>query len=241
MTATGHRRTGFIHCVDDAGVEARHSASMIVRFPDGPDRADAAGERPPRLSTDLPAEWLAGAADLLATPLLLLRGDAGLVHANRAGREALDGGVPLRLDADGRVAAAAAADRAALREALRRAAGGRRQLVRGTAAPGTFLGTLTPLDGTAEPLLLLALVQRGLPDLDAFAAVHRLSAAEARVLRRLAAGERTAQIATALRLAEPTVRSHVLSLRRKTGHASVNALLRAVAALPPIAPLPRRG
>jgi DNA-binding CsgD family transcriptional regulator len=44
------------------------------------------------------------------------------------------------------------------------------------------------------------------------------------------------EIARELAISATTVRTHVLALRRKTGHASLAALVQTLARLPPVAP-----
>ena len=203
--------------------------------------------------TALDAHLLGQMADTLAWPLLVLRDDATLVHANLAARRLLAGGQPLRQTADGRLCAADAARQAAWTDALAAAA---RQRQRGVlrwagagGSPGASL-TLAPLpggrnrddiaaDGGAVPVLLaITLADNQAADLPAFAAQRGLSTAEGRLLPRLALADSSAQAAAALGLAPATVRRQTASLRRKTGHRSVADLVRAIALLPPTAVMP---
>ena len=183
-------------------------------------------------------ELLGLMADALAWPLLLLRADGGLLHANLAAREMLQRGRPLRLSPRRQVVPAAAQYRDALAGALLEVAdSGAGCALHWAAADAPFSATLARLDAGASPLLLLALARtdggRGM--LDAFAALHGLTAAESGVLRQLAGGASSTRAAAALGVSTATVRSQTLSLRRKTGHASVAALLRSLASLPPLA------
>jgi DNA-binding CsgD family transcriptional regulator len=183
------------------------------------------------------AQLLAQVADALVWPLLLLQRDGGLLHANHAARQMLRRGQPLRLSARQQVQATPAGQQAHFAAALEAAfEAGPQQLLQW---PG-FTATLTrlPPDGPHEAPVLLALATPDgrASDARAFAAMHRLSEAETRVLQRLALGESSSRAAVALGVTPATVRSQTMSLRRKTGHASVAELLRALAAMPPLGP-----
>lgn len=188
------------------------------------------------------AATLALVADALAWPLLLLRDDASLLHANRAARQMLRRGQPLLISTQRVVAPADPRRRDAFAKAvLAVAAGGGPTLLRWAPRGGFdhFAATLTALSGVDgdQPGVLLAggLDSARATDLRAFADAHRLTRGETRVLERLARGESSASAAAALGLAAATVRAQALSLRRKTGHASIAALLHALAELPPLA------
>jgi DNA-binding CsgD family transcriptional regulator len=190
----------------------------------------------------LQAATLALAIDTLAWPLLLLHGDGELLHANRAAATLLRRGHPLRLTHQ-RVQPSDEAQRSAFRAALAAVLEGAAPVRlhwagdEDRAAASARLSALRP-DPGQEPVLMLTLApEAGLgADLTAYAAAHGLSATETRVLQRLALGESSARAAAALGLRATTVRTHALSLRRKTGHASLGALVHALARLAPIAP-----
>lgn len=195
-----------------------------------------------------PAAVLAQMSDALPWPLLLLRRDCVLVHANLAARQLLHRGQPLKLDAARRVQAVTAAQQADFAAAVQ-APGpvvlrwpGAQPL---PALPGhggcsimfrPLAGNGDALDGGAVLVLLEASSARH-ADLQAFAQLHRLSAAETRVLAHLSQGHSAGQTAAALGTRPATVRSQVASLRRKSGYATVAALLRGLAAMPPLATL----
>jgi len=191
-----------------------------------------------------PAQVLALVSDALAWPLLLLRRDGSLIHANLAARQMLAERRLLTLQHKGRVLPADSARRsefqAALAAALQGAAGEPPQQLQWALPTGRISVSVTALRGPADdrPMLLLALSpeQGRLADLHAYAAIHGLSDAETRVLLHLARGDSSAAAAAALHVSAATVRSQTVSLRRKTGHPSVAALMRALAALPPLAP-----
>ena len=81
--------------------------------------------------------------------------------------------------------------------------------------------------------LLMAIAENNGPDLVAYADAERLSAPERRVLQGLAAGRKPATLAAELGVTLNTVQRHTTALRRKTGYASVAALLMAIGRLPP--------
>lgn len=193
------------------------------------------------------APALARMADLLAWPLMLVDEHGALRHANRAARRLLRAGKPLRLLPNQQLQPAAAAWRAEFAGALEAAALGQPGVLRWPGRPLGFQGTLQALNelnelnrpadrGARTTLLLLALAPAsGLtPDLAAYGAAHRLTAAEQRVLSLLARGRNAAQAAADAGVAVSTARSHIASLRRKTGHTSVAALLLDLNRLPPV-------
>ncbi len=194
-------------------------------------------------SPALQAATLALAIDTLAWPLLLLHGDGMLLHANRAATTLLRRGRPLSLVSSQQVQPADEAQRTAFRAALIAVLEGAAPVRLHWAgdddrAPTSArLSALRP-DPGQDPVLMLTLApEAGLgADLSAYAAAHRLSPTETRVLQRLALGESSARAAAALGLRATTVRTHALSLRRKTGHVSLGALVHALARLAPIAP-----
>lgn len=186
------------------------------------------------------AEILAQVADALAWPLLLLRRDGTLLHANLAARRLLQSGAPLELSPWQHVLPSAVSRRAEFAAALEASASTlARGMLHWTEARSSLTATLAPLEAmdTLDPPLLLALSAGGRgADIDAFATLHGLTAAETRVLHRLALGESSARAASALGVAKATVRSQIVSMRHKTHHASVGELLRALAGMPPLPP-----
>ena len=191
---------------------------------------------------------LALAIDTLAWPLLLLHGDGVLLHANTAATALLRCGRLLKLAPHQEVQPTDAAQRDAFKTAMVtvRAGGAPVQLQwaadEGQPVIRARLSALRPGPGPGLgqcPVLMLTLAPeagRG-ADLTAYAAAHGLSATETRVLQRLALGESSARAATALGLRATTVRSHTMSLRRKTGYARLDELVQALVRLAPISPL----
>jgi DNA-binding CsgD family transcriptional regulator len=198
------------------------------------------------MNADLPAppqaspEALALAADALACALLALRPDARLLHVNLSAREMLARGQPFAHSAHGDVTPSNAARRGEFRAALRAAAAGHAQQLHWADGAHPVTATLSPLaapalDGAEVPVLLLLRAPSGTPfDVGGFAAQHGLSEAETRVLEQLMHGLGPAEVAAALGVSVPTVRSQIVAIRRKTGHHSVPALLGALAGLPPL-------
>jgi DNA-binding NarL/FixJ family response regulator len=70
-----------------------------------------------------------------------------------------------------------------------------------------------------------------------FSRSHGLTPTEEVVLKSLCDGLEVHEIATAKGVSEYTVRTHVRSLRDKTGINSIRGLIQRVAALPPVVPL----
>lgn len=198
----------------------------------------SAGADPP------PEGLLSQAADALAWPMLLLGPEATLLWANRSARALLDeqrllalrGG---RLHAPGRPAGELPALLAAARPdeapALLHWPG-----------PGATL-TACALAPPPEPrwMLLLSSARLAVGAGDhalAWASAGGLSAAETRVLLRVAQGDSAPEAAAALGIAPATVRSQLRAIGRKTGLGSVAALQRALTRLPPVAaPAPAQG
>lgn len=229
--------------VDAAAAAPGYLAGMTSPSAPGPEATLA----PPRAEVGFfalsaaapPAQTLAEAADLLATALMVLRADGTLLHANRAAQALLQAGREWQLDAAQRVAPCSAGPQLAWASAVhavlasdapsrvplpRLGAGARlSSLPRTEGAERTLLLSLPPAPGTAA-------------DLPAYAAAHGLSPTETRVLQRLALGEGSARAAAALGLQATTVRTHVLALRRKTGHATLPALVQTLGRLPPVRP-----
>ncbi len=210
---------------------------------------------------------MAQMADALMWPLLVLRADGTLLHANRAARRLLANQSLLALRPDRRLGRLPASQQPAFERALAAARQGQTVVLNWPASEGHPAGTasLGPLGGTRETepgtatgagmdaaagewadkraderpdggelLLALSAVERTDGQLQAYARLHRLSPAETRVLLRLALGENSAEAAHALGVSTATVRSQVISLRRKTGHTSVLQLLRGLAGMPPV-------
>jgi DNA-binding CsgD family transcriptional regulator len=210
------------------------------------------------------AETLALLVDALVWPLMLLRPDGTLLHANSAALQALTLRRHLMLGPQQRLQTADVARAEELQATLAAAHAGQRRLMHW---PGTedCTATVMPLAAPArlprtddlEPVILVALGMAsghadvenkpsstpGSPqashadaDTSAYAKANGLSRAEARVLQRLALGDSPARAAQALGVSVATVRSQAAAIRRKTGHSSTAALVSAAARSSPIWP-----
>ena len=198
----------------------------------------AAAFRPPTVL--VPA--LVRMADALAWPLLLVDEQGALHHANDSGRAVLSAGQPLRLDAQHRLQPASPSYRADFCLALLSARRGQICELRWPGRPGGQAATLRPLAPLpgGSTLLLLELKpdfhakQAPRPDVAGYAQARGLSSAQQQLLQALAEGRRVVQMADDLHLPPSTVRSRLVALRRKTGHAGIGELLRTLWALPPV-------
>jgi hypothetical protein len=186
-------------------------------------------------------------ADALAYPLMALQPDGFLVYANRAALVALEDGRPLVLGADGRVAAASDAQRGSFLQALRLAAHGERQALVWADEPVPLHAWVCPLhaaegaapagsDAAATPVMLVQAPPSGrLLDVSGFAVHHGLPQ-QPLGPQWGGGGPPPPHAANALGVGVATVRTHVLSIRRKTGHRGVPGLLSALGTLPPLWP-----
>jgi DNA-binding CsgD family transcriptional regulator len=187
--------------------------------------------------------WLALMLDEIDYGMLLLAGDSMVLHANHVARSELDAQHPLQL-LGGELRVARPQDLLPLREALAGAQqrGLRRLITLGSGEQQVSVAVV-PLakvadgDAHAPSLTLLVLGKRQVCEaLSAhwFARSHGLTPAEARVLAALCEGQRPGDIAAAQGVAISTVRTQIGSIRAKTGAASIRALVRQVAVLPPL-------
>lgn len=194
---------------------------------------DTAGAAP----TAALAPTLSRMVDALAWPLLLIDASAGLHHANLAARQLLARGQPLRLDPRNRVQPAERAQREPFSLALAGAARGQAGVLRWPSPAGVVMARLQrlPPEQSEPAMLLLALSASAAAaqPIDDFAKAHDLTGTESRVLQHLSQGLSAPRVAQALGVAVSTARSHIVALRRKTGHRSVAALLHSLAQLPP--------
>jgi DNA-binding CsgD family transcriptional regulator len=213
---------------------------------ESPHAADVHGAAPSPAGADGTPPVLAQVADALPWPLLLLCADARLLYANQPARLVLQRGHPLCLDDERRVQPTAPDRQAAFTAALQQ---GRPALLRW---PDTGAVAVSPLGsngstglrasaGSMDPvtprLLALPSPSASHAELHGYARLHGFTAAETRALERLAQGDDTRRAAIALGLAPATLRSQAAAMRRKAGHRSIDALLRDLAAMPPLAAL----
>lgn len=172
---------------------------------------------------------------LVVSPHGLLR------HANHLARHELARQRFLRLDGD-RVQSCSEDTAPLLDQGVRIAARGRRHMHTLKYGDDGLSIAFVPLthpyaDAPGDVLLMLSriLCTQGLA-LSFFSREHKLTPAEEDVLRGLCKGMDVSEIAQAHGVAESTIRTQVRSLRDKTRHDSIRALLQTVFALPPVVP-----
>ena len=167
-----------------------------------------------------------------------LKGD--LLHANQAARTELSRREVLGVQ-EGRLQTIDIRHDRELTQALSKAETGRRSLVSlRCGGRGRLCIAFIPLRAEkigARPTVALVLSRASVCDtlmLCFFARTHGLTPAEEQVLTILCQGYSTPQVALQLKVAVPTVRSHVRSLCAKTQSHGVRELVGQVAVLPPL-------
>lgn len=177
---------------------------------------------------------LAAALDEVDVGVALVDADARPLHLNHRAQATIACGTVLTLR-EGRIAAQVREDAPVLYRALGDAAERNfRRLIhigRGEARCSVAVVPVQP--GVAALMLGRSHLCESL-SLQGFARAHGLSDAELRVLAALGRGQAPAEIARAYGVALSTVRTQIGAIRSKTGAASIRALLRMVAALPPL-------
>lgn len=172
--------------------------------------------------------------------MILLSAEGELQHANQLGWTELTRERFLRIE-DGQVVGESAAVTQELRRGLQAAALGRRHMLMlregGDVLPVTCV-PLMPGEGSATPVLLMLARQTATRNLNVgfFSRTHGLTAAEESVLRHLCEGLQVKEIARAKGITPSTVRTHLRSLREKTGLRHIRLLAQRVAMLPPMLP-----
>lgn len=117
---------------------------------------------------------------------------------------------------------------------------GRREMLRFDTPRGGVMAVMTPLTVAGETLAFAVLGRDelcGNVELQMFALQFKLTNAETAVLRQLARGLSTRDIATEHRVALTTVVSQIAAIRSKTQCVSVRAVLATLARMPPVRPL----
>jgi DNA-binding CsgD family transcriptional regulator len=183
------------------------------------------------------------ALDLLDYGIVLCDAHASLHHANRAAERELRQSRYVTASA-GVVRATDLAQDRELRHAICKAAGGQRAMVRLSSAAGPFSVAAVPLasstDGQGSNTVMLLFGRARACEsltIDLFARETGITAAEAAVLHALIDGQSTQQICDTCAVAMCTVRSHISSLRQKTGARSISELVRLTTVLPPVVPV----
>jgi DNA-binding CsgD family transcriptional regulator len=190
---------------------------------------------PERRSHAQPSRWMAMMLDEVDYGMLLLGDDAELLHVNHAARRELDGDHPLQV-LGRQLRARQPQDVARLHDALTGAAQRalRRLVALGTGDERVNLSVI-PLSPQATLVILgrRELSQR--LSVQCFARERHLTPAETRVLEGLCEGLAPREIAELHGVGLATVRTQIGSIRAKTGAENIRALVRLVAALPPMA------
>lgn len=177
---------------------------------------------------------LALALDEVDYGVVLLRVDAQVLHMNHQARRRIEAGCALQL-VGSHLCASGPRLAAAFGEALRAAAQrGLRRLVDVGCGDVPQHVAVVPVEPDVAAVLLGK--TRVCEDLaiQHFARTHDLTPAETRVLAALGAGAAPADIALEQGVKLSTVRTQIGAIREKTGAASITALVRLVAALPPM-------
>ena len=212
--------------------------------PPPPWNAAVAASQPTGASTL--ARWYELMLDEIDYGVMLLDGDAQLLHMNHVARCELDGQHPLWL-LGRQLCTRDAADRQRLHDALAAATqrGLRRLLLLGQ-GPHRVTVSIVPLAApghAGEVATQLSLGKRqmcGELGVHWFARSHGLTSAETRVLEALSEGVQPNEIAARHGVGLSTIRSQIASIRLKTHCDSIGALVRQVAVLPPLVGALRR-
>jgi len=180
--------------------------------------------------------WERWALNRLEQGIVVLQADGRVLRANRCAREML--AANLALDASsGWLMARDPHELAKLREAIRVVAERRlcRMLGFGIGEAAQFLA-LSAIDGPGGARLVLCFLgQRTLSNpltLQWYAQCQGLTSAESAVISLISAGADPGEIAARQGVAISTVRTQIGSIRAKTGHKSIRALLGTLARLP---------
>ena len=174
--------------------------------------------------------------------LLLVSVDGNLLHANHLGRHELSRERFMRLR-DGRVLGQTPGQTGEILMGIERASHGRRQMIALRNRDQTLHVACVPLfhsfenDGGSVLLMLGRQSETHNLALTFFSRSYGLTPAEEAVLKALCEGLGVPEIASAKGVSKNTVRTHVRSLRDKTGINSIRGMIQRVAALPPVVPL----
>jgi len=188
-----------------------------------------------------PEGGLAALIDELAHGVVVMTEQGRILHANQAARHELVRAKSIALWQGGLVQACRPECDSELQLAIARAAGGRRSLVQLAAleGPGISVAVVPLKHSSTEARCALVFSRASVCDplmLGFFARRHGITPAEHQVLASLCEGLSAPQIASQLRVAVSTIRSHVRSICAKTRASGVRELVQRVAVLPPVAP-----
>lgn len=190
------------------------------------------------------AGWFAMILDQIDYGIVAVAGSGHVIHANHAARHVLRAMHPLQFDGH-RVHARRSDDQLRMQRAIGAAStrGLRALLMVGDDA-GSASVAVVPIQaadltsgGQDQGAALLVIGKQAVcEELSAqcFAHSRGLTLAEARVLRLLCGGVPPTEIAILQCVAVSTIRTQIHSIRAKTGARNIGALVRQVAALPPL-------
>jgi DNA-binding CsgD family transcriptional regulator len=170
--------------------------------------------------------------------MLLVAEDGCVLFVNQSARLDMDDGHPLQL-LGGELRARHPGDVVRLHSALAGAMhrGVQALITLGTPTSRAIDVAVLPQPDASERTAALILGRRRASEelsTEAYARRHKLTLAETRVLRHLCRGERPQDIAHTLGVKLSTVRSQIGSIRTKTGHREISAIVQCVARLPPL-------
>jgi DNA-binding CsgD family transcriptional regulator len=174
--------------------------------------------------------------------LILVSPEGVLQHANHLARHELCRARLLRV-IDNRVLGHSPVQTAEMMQCIRAASRGRRQMLTlrngDLSLPVACVPLLQPFEGEGGSVLLMLARQSGTQNLNLtfFSRSHGLTPTEEAVLKALCEGLKVHQIADAKNVSECTIRTHVRSIRGKTGFNSIRLLVQRVASLPPVVPM----
>jgi DNA-binding CsgD family transcriptional regulator len=184
--------------------------------------------------------WMAAMLDEIDYGMLLVVDEMRVIHANHVARAELDNDHPLQMLGQ-QLRVRRSQDVAPLRDAVAAAAtrGLRRLLTLGDDAHRVSVAvvplSMPSLDSRPATLLVFG-KRRMCEELSVhwFARSHKLTQAEAQVLKALCTGVPPSEIAQRQGVAISTVRTQISSIRAKTGAESIRNLVHQVAVLPPL-------
>jgi len=195
---------------------------------------------PPAPPDALQAGMLARVLDEIDHGLLLVDLTGRILHANHPARCELAAGQGLQ-QAEGMLGSADGAARCQIRQALQDAARDRRSIIEldheGGALSLAFIPLAALSGGAIDTVLILCSRRQACAALtmQLFARAKRLTRAEQLVLQQLCAGRRAEEIAGLQGIRISTVRTHIKSVREKTGSNSVGEIIHKLARMPQLA------
>jgi DNA-binding CsgD family transcriptional regulator len=207
---------------------AEHRSQNIVH-------ALAAGQAP---SMD---DWAWRVLEEIDYGLIVVTVDCEVQHANHLARHELSRERFMRTQGE-RLLGPSAWHTEQIVRGVQRAAQGRREMIVLRNGDLVLHVACVPLfhgyeEGGSVLLMLGRQNDTGNLALTFFSRSHGLTPAEEAVLKSLCEGLRVPEIATAKGVSENTVRTHVRSLRDKTGINSIRGMVQRIANLPPVVPM----